>query len=143
MITGNLSQIQGLPTSNRISHGNHTCGSSRDTGPGPLGEGRFCDTGGVIVDSYHRNVGHGNGGCPHVQCSSLERGYSVGAGRLARLDRNFPPFLNGVQMCYFPGHFFFQICCTTIDGQLLYNFVNKKLSILHYGSISYVGIVQI
>jgi hypothetical protein len=33
-------------------------------------------------------------------------------------------------------------CCATIDGQLLYNFINKKLSILHYHSISYIGIVK-
>ncbi len=46
-------------------------------------------------------------------------------------------------MCCFPWHSFFQTHCTTIDGQLLYNFVNKKLSILHFLSISYVGIVQI
>jgi hypothetical protein len=46
-------------------------------------------------------------------------------------------------MCYFPGHSIFQTRCTIIDGQLLYNFVNKKLSILHYRSTRYTGIVQI
>jgi hypothetical protein len=34
-------------------------------------------------------------------------------------------------MDYFPGHSFFQTRCATFDGQLLYNFVNKKLSISH------------
>jgi hypothetical protein len=29
-------------------------------------------------------------------------------------------------MDYFPGQSFFQTRCTTIDGQLLYNFLNKK-----------------
>ena len=48
-----------------------------------------------------------------------------------------------IRMDYFPGQSFFQTRCTTIDVQLLYNFVNKKISILHYLSISYVGIVQI
>ena len=34
--------------------------------------------------------------------------------------------VDGVLVCYFPGHSFFQTRCTTIDGQTLYNFVNKK-----------------
>jgi hypothetical protein len=97
MITGNLSQIQGLPTSNRISRGNHTRGGSRDTGPGPHGERRFRDTGGDIGEGYYLNGGHGNGGRPRVQCSPRERGHSVGAGWLAQPDHNCCPFLDGVQ----------------------------------------------
>jgi hypothetical protein len=34
--------------------------------------------------------------------------------------------LNVLLMCNFPEHSFFQTHCTTIDGQLLYNFINKK-----------------
>jgi hypothetical protein len=106
MITGNLSQIQGLPTSNRISRGNHTRGGSRDTEPGPHGEGRFRNTGGDIGNGYHLDGSRGDRGRPRFQSSPRERGRSVGAGRLARPDRNHRPFLDGVQCtaCRRVGH---------------------------------------
>ncbi len=103
LITGNLSQIQGLPTSFRISRGNH---SHRDNKPSFSSKGWFRDNRGGSGVGYVGKGSHGNGGCPRDGRSLRECRCPVGLGWLARPDRDRQPFLEGVQCvaCGRAGH---------------------------------------
>jgi hypothetical protein len=94
MVTGNLLQIQGLPTSYRISHGDLP---NRDNYPG-----QTRDFGGRVDERF---VGDEIQGSGRVQNRGPRRCLSH-RGRLARPDRNRQPFIEGVQCaaCGRAGH---------------------------------------
>jgi hypothetical protein len=89
MVTGNLSQIQGLPTSFRISRGDLPHRDNKS--------GRFCDNGGSFNDGFNGDSSRGSIGCSHNHGTPHERGCPASSGWLARPDRNQRPFLEGVQ----------------------------------------------
>jgi hypothetical protein len=80
MVTGNLSQIQGLPTSFRISRGDLP---HRDNKPR-----QFCNNGGRFNDGFDGDSGRDSSGCPHNCGTPREHGHPASSGRLARPDRN-------------------------------------------------------
>ena len=89
MVTSNLSQIQGLPTSFRISRGDLPHCDNKS--------GRFRDNGGRFNDGFDGDSGRGRSGCSHDPGTPRECGRPASSGRLARPDRNRRPFLEGVQ----------------------------------------------
>ncbi len=126
LITDNLSQIQGLPSSFRISRGDH---SHCDNKPGPPSEGRFRNNRGGSGVGYVGKSGHGDGGCPRDGRSLCEHRRPVGLGWLARLDRNQHPFLEGVQCaaCGRAGHIAKQ-CDMLAMAICLERYMKKELS---------------
>jgi hypothetical protein len=98
MVTGNLLQIQGLPTSFRISRGNlPPC----DNYPG-----RSHDSGGRFVNGFVGDDNRGNVGRVQDCGPPRRRGRPPNSGWLARPDPNRHPFLEGVQCaaCRRAGH---------------------------------------
>jgi hypothetical protein len=89
MVTGNLMQIQGIPTSYTISHDDLPC---RDNYPG-----RSRDSGGRVGNGFVGDDNHSNAGRVQDRATLRGRGRPSKPGRLARPDRNRRPFLEGVQ----------------------------------------------
>jgi hypothetical protein len=117
MVTGNLLQIQGLPTSYRISRGDLP---TRDNYPG-----RTHDSGGRVDERF---VGDEIRGSGQVQNCGPRRRPSH-RGRLARPDRNWRPYIEGVQCaaCGWAGHVAKQ-CDMLATAICLERYMKKDLS---------------
>ncbi len=121
MGTGNLSQIQGLPTSFRISRGNLPHYDNKS--------GRFRDNGGSFNDGFDWDSSRGSIGRSHNHGTPHERGRPASSGWLARPDRNQRPFLEGVQCaaCGHAGHVAKQ-CDMLATAICLERYMKKDLS---------------
>jgi hypothetical protein len=98
MVTGNLMQIQGIPTSYRMS-----CDDLPRCDSYP---GRSCDSGGRVGGGFVGDDNRSNAGQVQDRATPRGRGRPFNPGWLARPDRNRRPFLEGVQCaaCGRAGH---------------------------------------
>jgi hypothetical protein len=121
MVTGNLLQIQGLPTSFRISRS--------DLPPHDNYPGRSRDSGGRFGDGFVGDDNRGNVGWVQDRGPPRERGRPPNSGRLARPDRNRRPFLESVQCaaCGRAGHVAKQ-CNMLATAICLERYMKKDLS---------------
>ncbi len=80
MVTSNLSQIQGLPTSFRISRGDLPHCDNKS--------GRFRNNGGSFNNGFKGDSGCDSIGHSHNRGTPCERGHPASFGQLAHPDRN-------------------------------------------------------
>ena len=122
MVSNNLLQIQGIPTSYRISRDDLPC---RDNFAG-----RSCDSAGRVGNGFVGDDKRRNAGQAQDRATPRGRGRPSNPGWLARPDRNRRPFLEGVQCaaCGRAGHVAKQ-CDMLATAICIERYMKKDLSV--------------